>query len=528
MIKVLVSDNLSPKGIELFEATGKIKVDVKTGLSPEELKAIISEYDGLVIRSATKVTEDLLSAAKKLKVVGRAGIGLDNVDIGAATKRGIAVMNTPDGNTITTAEHTISLLLALSRNIPQATASLKAGKWEKKKFQGKEIFGKTLGIIGLGKIGRIVADRATGLKMKVIGFDPYITQEAVKPLGIELVDMDDLLARSDYITVHTPRTSETLGLINKEAFSKMKDGVMVINCARGGIVDEEALYDALTSGKVAGAALDVFSEEPPPPDFPLLKLDNVICTPHLGASTAEAQEKVAVAVANQMIDYLLNGVVRNAVNMPSVPAEILSMIQPYLTLGEKIGEFQSQLISEPVKEVIIEYVGDVAQKECAPITISILKGLLTPIVRDDVNYVNAPILTKERGISVTESKRSEVEDYTNLIQVRTKTESGETTVAGTIFGKSDPRIVRINSFRLDAKPEGHLLLIHNEDRPGVIGFIGTVLGEYDVNIARMYVGQEEHAKKNVILLSTDQVVPQETIEKLKASPYIMSAQALEL
>jgi len=378
-MKILVSDNLSEKGVEIFKKAKGIQVDVKTGLTPDELKAIIKEYDGLVIRSATKVTAEIIEAADKLKVVGRAGIGLDNVDIPAASQRGIVVMNTPEGNTITTAEHAISLLLALARKIPQATASLKNQKWEKKKFQGKEIFNKTLGIIGLGKIGSIVADRAKGLKMQVIAYDPFIQQEILLTQGIEPVTLEELYQRADFITIHTPKTKETLGLINARAISKMKDGVMIVNASRGGIVDEKALYEGLKSGKVGGAALDVFETEPPGA-CPLFSLDNFVCTPHLGASTDEAQENVAVSVAEQIVDYLLHGVIKNAVNVPSVSANLLERIRPYLVLAERLGAFQSQILKGGLTEVSIEYLGEVAGYDTKPMTVSVLKGLLTPIL----------------------------------------------------------------------------------------------------------------------------------------------------
>ncbi|MDX1777804.1 MAG: phosphoglycerate dehydrogenase [Thermodesulfobacteriota bacterium] len=355
-MKVLVSDKLSPKGVAVFEKAEGISVDVKTGMSPDELKGVISEYDGLVIRSATKVTSEIIEAAQNMKVVGRAGSGLDNVDLPAASKKGIVVMNTPGGNTITTAEHALSMMLALSRKIPQATASMKSGKWEKKKFMGSEICNKTLGVVGIGLVGSVVADRANGLKMNVIAFDPYLSPERAEQLGVELVSMDELLKRSDYITIHVPKTNDTLNLIDEECFGKMKDGVLLINCARGGIVNEKALYDAINSGKVAGAALDVFDKEPPDPDNPLVGCEEVICTPHLGASTEEAQEKVAVAVAEQMVDYLLNGTIRNAANVPSVDSDVLATLKPYLNLAERLGAFQGQVVDGGLEELFVRMV----------------------------------------------------------------------------------------------------------------------------------------------------------------------------
>jgi D-3-phosphoglycerate dehydrogenase len=526
-MKVLVSDTMSEKGIDLFKKAKGITVDVKTGLPPEELKAIIKEYDGLAIRSATKVTAEIIGAAKKLKVIGRAGIGLDNVDIPAASQRGIVVMNTPEGNTITTAEHTISLMLAMARMIPQATASLKAQKWEKKKFQGREIYNKTLGIIGIGKIGGIVADRAKGLKMNVIAFDPFIQPETISKQGVEGVTLDELCRRADFITLHVPKTKDTLGFINAKAMAKMKKGVMLVNCSRGGVVDEQALVEALTSGQVAAAALDVFEKEPPG-DSPLMQLDNFICTPHLGASTKEAQENVALSVAEQNIDFLLNGVIKNAVNVPSVSAHLLEGVKPYLILAERLGAFQAQITEGGLTEVAIEYLGDVASFDTQPMTVSLLKGLLTPALRDAVNFVNAPLLAKERGIKVVESKSETADDFLNLITLKVKTQSMESTISGTLFGKSEPRIVRLNNFRLEALPEGHMLLITNVDRPGVIGAIATTLGKHNINIQRMHVGQEKDQGNNIILLSTDQILLPSVLKEVSGLPPVSSVQALEL
>jgi D-3-phosphoglycerate dehydrogenase len=436
-------------------------------------------------------------------------------------------MNTPEGNTVTTAEHTISLLLALARKIPQATASLKDRKWEKKKFQGKEIYNKTLGIIGLGKIGSIVADRAKGLKMQVITYDPFIQPEILLTQGIEPVSLEELYQRADFITIHTPKTKDTLGLINAGAISRMKDGVMIVNCSRGGIVDEKALFEGLKSGKVGGAALDVFETEPPG-ECPLLGLDNFICTPHLGASTMEAQENVALAVAEQMVDYLLHGVIKNAVNVPSVSANLLERVKPYLVLAERLGAFQSQILEGGMTEVTIEYRGEVAGYDTKPMTVSVLKGLLTPMLKDVVNFVNAPILAKDRGIRVMESKTDTADDFLNLITLKVKTQKMESSISGTLFGKYEPRIVRLNAFRLEAIPEGHMLLINNEDKPGVIGSIGMTLGKYGINIERMQVGQEKEKGGNIILLTTDQIVPDPALKELTSLPSVIKALPLEL
>lgn len=527
-MKVLVSDNLDERGVQLLKDEKDIDVDVKTGLSPEEQKAIIGDYDALIIRSATKVTEDLLNAAKRLKVVGRAGIGLDNVDIPAATKHGIVVMNTPGGNVVTTAEHTLSLMMALTRNIPQGTASLKAGRWDKNKLKGREIFNKTLGVIGFGNIGTIVADRARGLKMRVIIYDPNVTPERIEKAGFESVTLEELYNQSDYITIHVPKLKSTTRLINKEAFAQMKDGVMLICCARGGIVDEKDLYDAIKSGKVAGAALDVFETEPPG-SSPLFELDRVIATPHLGASTYEAQTNVAVAVAEQIIEFLKNNTIINAVNVPSVTGELLNKLRPFLTLADRIGCLLAQLSKGPLKEVAIEYTGNFLGLDMAPVTTAVLKGLLTPIVSDDVNSVNAPVLAKERGIKITETTSSESQDYTNLMTVKAITTEMTNTIAGTIFGKNDPRVVKINNFRLELiLKKGYLSLIHNLDKPGAIGSIGFTLGENNINIARMQVGQEEEGERNIIFLQTDTPIPDDVLEKLRALPLIKAVRTFEL
>ncbi|MFH2220463.1 MAG: phosphoglycerate dehydrogenase [Pseudomonadota bacterium] len=525
-MKVLVSDNLGEAGIKMFEAEEGIEVDVNTGLLPEALKEIIGDYDALVIRSATKVTEDLLGAAKRLKVVGRAGIGLDNVDIPAATKRGIIVMNTPGGNIITTAEHAISMLMALTRNIPEGTATLKAGRWDKKKLQGREVFNKTLGIIGFGKIGSIVAELARGMKMKVIAHDPYVTPEQIEKAGFEGVLLEDLYSRSDYITIHVPKFKSTIGMINKEAFDRMKDGVMIVNCARGGILNEADLYDAMKSGKVAGAALDVFETEPPGAS-PLFEFDRFVCTPHLGASTQEAQTKVAVDVAGQIIDFLKHGTIMNAVNAPSVTGDLLRKLKPLLTLAGQIGRLQTQLIHGPIREVSIEYAGDFKGFDLSPVSTAVLRGLLAPVVSDDVNFVNAQVLAKERGIKVKETTSDATEEYVNLITVRVKTSDVTNTVSGTIFGKNQTRIVKINNFRLELIPEGHLALLYNLNKPGAIGSFSTLLGKHKINIDQMQVGKEETGKLNIIFLKTDVPLRDKVIEQLLDLPLVVSVTRLE-
>ena len=504
MKRILVSDNLAAEGIEIFRNTPGIEVDVRTKMTPDELKAVIGQYDGLVIRSATKVTQEVIERADKLAVVGRAGIGLDNVDIPAASKRGVVVMNTPGGNAVTTGEHTIAMMLSLVRQIPQATASMKAGKWEKNKFTGHEFLNKTLGIIGTGRVGSIVADRAQGLKMKVLAYDPFIAPEAAKQMGIVLASLDDIFCQADIITVHTPLTKETRGLINAAAFAKMKKGVYILNCARGGIINEQDLHDALVSGRVAGAALDVFEEEPAK-NTALIALDNVICTPHLGASTDEAQINVAIAIAEQVCAYLTTGEIRSAVNFPSVSAELLAVIRPYLNLAEKLGKFEAQLVTGAIKEIVIEYSGEILKYNVAPITISLLKGLLTPILNESVNYINAPLIAKERGINVVEAKSSELKDYTSMISLTVRTAKGESYAAGTIFGRQEPRIVRINRFTVEVIPEGRMFVMFNHDKPGVIGNIGTTLGENGVNISRLHLSRAQIEGKAMVVLSTDSV-----------------------
>jgi D-3-phosphoglycerate dehydrogenase len=419
------------------------------------------------------------------------------------------------------------MMMALSRNVPQATASLKEGKWEKKKLQGRELYNKTLGLIGAGKIGRIVADRAKGMKMKVIVYDPYIKPEAIEKLDLEPVSFDELLQRADYITVHTPKIDETIDLINKDVLAKMKKGAMLINCARGGIVNEDDLYNALESGHLAGAALDVFSTEPPG-EIKLMNLPNFICTPHLGAYTREAQDNVALDVAEQIVAYLLHGTVKNAVNVPSIGPELMSILRPYAILAEKMGSLQTQLTESGVVEVQINYSGKVTEYDTTPLTTAMLKGLLTPILKDDVNFVNAPIIASERGIKVVESKTSTSEDFASLIMLKVKSLEGENIVSGTIFGKTMPRILRINNFYLEAIPEGHILLFHNQDVPGVIGRIGMTLGEHGVNIGRMQGGQERVEKQNVVLLTTNVSVNDDILEELRGLEHVFSARRIEL
>ncbi len=525
-MKVLVSDKLSPKGVEILKKAG-LHVDVRTGMSPEELLAAIGDYHGLIIRSATRVTADVIERAKNLKVIGRAGSGLDNVDKAAATKKGIVVMNTPGGNTITTAEHTLALLFALARQVPQASASMKAHQWEKKKFMGVELFNKTLGIVGIGNIGGQVAKRALGLEMNVIAYDPFLSEERAKETGVEKVSLDELFERADFITIHTPLTPETKNLISAGSIKKMKDGVRIINCARGGIVNEKDLAEALKSGKVAGAALDVFEKEPIE-DYSLIELENVIGTPHLGAATAEAQENVATAIAEQIADYLVRGTIRNAVNFPSIPAEQVPRLSPYLTLAEKMGSFAAQVIEGGITEVTIEYRGEAMELNTAPVTIAALKGLLTPILEETVNFVNAPIIAKERGIEVRELKSADSGDYQSMLTLRVRAKDKESALAGTLFSRKDPRIVQVDNFPVEIIPEGNLLFVSNNDRPGVIGNIGSLLGRHDINIARMHFGRESAGGRAISVVAIDAPVTPELLSEIRNQPNILSVRQVYL
>ncbi len=527
-MKVLISDSLSNRGVEILKKAG-LEVDVKTGLKPEELKAEIGKYDALVVRSATKATAEIIEAAKKLKVIGRAGSGLDNVDKAAATKRGIVVMNTPGGNTVTTAEHTVALLFSMARQIPQATASMKQGKWEKKKFMGVELYNKNLGVMGLGNIGSHVAKIAQGVGMNVLAYDPYLSEEKAKALGIKAVTLDELIKNADFITIHTPMTNETRHVINAERIAMMRDGVRIINAARGGIIDEKALYDAIKSGKVAGAALDVFEKEPADPtNCPLLELENVVCSPHLGASTEEAQENVATAIAEQIVDYLVHGTIRHAVNFPSVPADVLPRLQPYITLGERLGGFLSQTLEGGINGVTVEYRGEVAELVLAPITAAVLKGILTPILEETVNFVNAPLIAKERGIEVKEITTGDAGDYHSMLVVRVKVDSKENMAAGVLYGKKDPRIIKIDEFTVEVVPEGEMLVVLNVDKPGVIGNIGTLLGKNNINIARMQFGRERSGGNAISVVSVDATVSKEILGEIKKLPNVLSVKQIHL
>lgn len=526
--KVLISDSLSKEAVDILEKEKELKIDVNTKLAPDDLKKIIKDYDALIVRSSTKVTKDVIAAASKLKIIGRAGVGLDNVDVNAASKKGIIVVNTPGGNTISTAEHAFSLMLALSRNIPQADLSTKKGEWERKKFMGVELYGKTLGIIGLGRIGSEVARRALSFEMRVLAYDPYLSVEKAKELGIEPVDLAALLKRADYITVHTPLTDETKHIISDKEFGLMKKGVRVINCARGGIIDEDALVRALESGRVAGAALDVYEKEPLPKDSKLLKMDKIALTPHLGASTEEAQVNVAIDIANTVRDALLGRGIKNAVNAPCVDPEICKVIDPYLKLVEAIGSMHAQIADGHIKRVKIRYVGDILKYDLSPFTVSLMKGMLTPILQETVNFVNALVIAKERGINMIETKTAEVQDFASLISVEVETDKDKNSITGTLFTKVDPRIVKINEFYVDSVPEGNMLVIFNKDVPGIIGTIGSILGDNKINIAGMSFGREAKGGRAITVLNIDSAVPKKVLDEIKRAKNIQEVKLVKL
>ncbi len=525
MPKVLISDALSAAAVQIFKDRG-IEVDFQPALGKdkEKLAAAVGDFDGLAIRSATKVTAKILEHAKNLKVIGRAGIGVDNVDIPAATARGIIVMNTPFGNSITTAEHAISLMLALARQIPEADASTRAGKWEKNKFMGVEIFGKTLGVIGCGNIGSIVADRALGLKMKVIAYDPFVSADRATDLGVEKVELDELFRRADFITLHTPLTEKTRSIVNADAIKTMKKGARIINCARGGLVDEAALHEALKNGQVAGAAFDVFATEPAT-ENPLFSLPNVVCTPHLGASTSEAQENVALQIAEQMSDYLLRGAITNAVNFPSISAEEAPKLKPFVALAERLGSFAGQLTETGISKVQIAYEGAVAQMNTKALTSAALAGLLRPML-GEVNVVSAPVAAKERGIVVEEITREMPEDYESLITVNVTTERQSRHVSGTVFADGRPRIVNIKGIRMDAEFGPSMIYITNLDKPGFIGKFSSTLGEAGINIATFHVGRDAPGGNAVALIEIDGELPETLLAKVRALPQVQSAKPL--
>lgn len=526
--KILVADPISERGVSELAEGGLLDVTVKTGLKEDQLLEIIGEYSGLVVRSQTEVTPRLIDAAKNLKVIGRAGVGVDNVDVEAATKRGIIVMNTPGGNTISTAEHAFSLMMSLARNIPAADASVRSGKWDRKAFQGVELYGKTLAILGMGRIGAEVARRAIAFGMRVLAYDPYLSQSRARSLQVELVDrLDEIVPQADFITLHMPLTAETTHMLNAERLAKAKKGVRIVNCARGGLIDEAALFEALKTKHVAAAALDVFEVEPPVADYPLRSLANVVFTPHLGASTAEAQENVGIEVAQQIRAALLSGEIRNAVNMPSVDAKTMALLGPHMGLGEKLGHFLSQIAAKRCDSLNVNYQGKLYDTDTTPITRAILTSFLKQAGGDEVNIVNAPTFAQNLGLKLSESRESSVAEFSELIELTATGEGGWVSVAATFFG-SAPRIVKINGRHVEARPEGVLFLFENRDRPGIVGHVGTLFGKHNVNIASMSLSRNEEGGRALTVLNLDSVPGEALLQDLLAMDDIFAVQTVQL
>jgi D-3-phosphoglycerate dehydrogenase len=527
MFKVLISDPLSEYGIQKLLDAPDVEVTQRTNLSPSDLLEVIGEYDALLVRSQTQVTAEVIAAGKRLKAIGRAGVGVDNIDLNAATQAGVVVINAPDGNTISTAEHSFAMLMAVARNIPQAHKKLTDGIWDRKSFQGVELNNKVLGIIGFGRIGSEVAKRAKAFHMHVLAYDPFLTEERAQKFGVTSASIDEIVEQADFITVHTPLTKETRHLISSRQFAKMKSGVRIINCARGGIIDEKALYEAILTGKVAGAALDVFEQEPPV-DNPLIGLPQVVVTPHLGASTVEAQENVAIDVSEELLKVLRGEPFKNAVNLPAIPAHVLERVQPYFTLAEKLGNFLAQVTVGSVQEIAITYSGELAEVDTSPLTRTVLKGALSFRLGEEVNYVNAPLLAKTREISVIEQKSSQTKGFTNLLTVSLKTNLETRTVSGTRLNGYGSRIVKIDDFAIDVAPEGHLLFVHHHDRPGVIGRVGTILGTNEVNIATMQVGRRDVGGEAIMMLAVDKPLTAELLDTIGELAEIKSVTQIDL
>jgi D-3-phosphoglycerate dehydrogenase/(S)-sulfolactate dehydrogenase len=525
-MRILISDDLSPEAKTILEKIPGATVDFKVGMKPAELREVIGGYDALAVRSATKVTADILAAAPKLKVIGRAGTGVDNIDLAAATRRGVVVMNAPGGNSVSVAEHTLALLLALARSVADASASTRAGKWEKKKFSsGRELLGKTLAVVGTGNIGALVVQRAKAFGMKVIAYDPFLSEEAAIKMGVELVSLPEIFVRADAITLHVPLTEQTKNMIGAPQLALMKPGVLLVNCARGGLVDEKAVAEALKAKKVGGAALDVFETEPPSAENPLFACENFIATPHLGGSTEDAQANVAVIVCESMVEYLTTGTIRNAVNVPSVSGEVLDRMGPYLKLAEKLGAFAGQLATNrecgAPEAIEIAYAGEVAQHPSAPLTAAVLKGVLGTFLAEPVNEVSAPALARERGLSIKEVKTSDTPDFASLVTLKLRCGKQLTTdVSGTIVGKRDPRLVRVDNFELEAIPEGPIIVMHNADAPGVIGNVGHTLGEAQVNIAQFALARDKQRGEALALVNVDSAASPEVIAKLRKLPNV--------
>jgi D-3-phosphoglycerate dehydrogenase len=528
-MKVLVCDPIAKRGVELLQQTPGLTVEVRHGLKGADLLAAVADVEAIAVRSETKITREVIAAAKKLRVVGRAGVGVDNVDVEAATERGVIVMNTPGGNTISTAEHSLSMMMALARNIPQACATLKAGKWDRKSFQGVELYNKTLGIIGTGRIGGEVARRAVAFGMRVLAYDPYLTISRAKALQVEMVELDEIFTQADFITVHTPLTDQTRGIVNKAAFEKMKKGVRIINCARGGLVNEADLVEAVQSGKVAGAAFDVFETEPLPADSPLLKLPNVVVTPHLGASTSEAQESVGIEIAQAIAEVLAGGGIRNAVNMPSLDAKTLAVLRPYIDFAEKIGRLLAQVGPRRCEKLVVHYAGRVSEMDTNPISRSVLVGFLRSAEGREVNFVNAPIIATTIGLKVEETRSSAQSDYAELITVESYAEGQRASVSGTFYGSlNNPRIVRLNDVPVESVPSGVLFIMQNKDRPGVVGWIGTVMGKHKVNIAQMTLGRDKQGGTALTILNLDSEPSEAALAEIKADKDIYGVTVAKL
>jgi D-3-phosphoglycerate dehydrogenase len=527
-MKILVSDKFSREGLEVLEQAEGLTLDYQPGLSPEQLKEAIVDADALIVRGGTQMSEEVFLAARQLKVVGRAGVGTENMDLDAANRKGVIIMHTPFGSATTTAEHTIAMVLSLARQIPSASHSTKEGNWESDRFLGVEVSGKTIGVIGAGKIGRLVVERVLALKMIPIVFDPYLAKETIRMLGAEQVEFQDLLTRADFITLHTPYNNDTANLLNEETLAKTKPGCRIINCATGGLIDEEALAAAIRSGHIAGAAIDVFTKEPPGMDNPLLGLEPVICTPHLRTATMDAQVNVTVQVARQVVDFLQRGIIVNAINVPSISADLLSTLRPYIDLAERLGSFLTQLYAKGLEEARLEFAGSVTNFPVEPLTMAALKGLLAPMVGPEVNYINAPHLARERRIRVTETRSQRTEGFASMIRLTILGTDGEHSVCGALFGKQDYRIVSVNGFNVEAVPHGHLLVLFNEDRPGIIGFIGQVLGDAGINIAGMNLSRQAINGLAVSLINVDSPIPDDVLDKLRAHPHIPDAQQIVL
>jgi len=527
-MKVLVSDKFPTEGLKVLEQAEDIELDYQPGLSSEQLLQAVAEADALIVRSGTLVTEEVFQTATRLKVVGRAGVGTSNLDLDAANRKGVVIMHTPFGSTTTTAEHTIAMIFALARRIPSANQSTKSGHWETENFLGVEVAGKVLGVLGAGKIGRLVIERAIALKMKPIVYDPYLTEDTVRLLGAEQVEFDDLLKRSDFLTLHTPRNPETVNILNRESLARTKPGCHIINCATGGLVDELALAEAIRDGHIAGAAIDVFDKEPPAKDNPLLGLDQVICTPHLRTATRDAQVNVTVQVASQVVEFLQRGIIVNAVNVPSISADLLATLRPHLDLAERLGSFQAQLYGKGLEEIRLEYAGTVTNNPTEPLTMAALKGILEPMIGPEANYINAPHLARERNIRITETRSQSTRGFSSMIRLTVVGSDGEHSVCGAMFSEGDCRIVRVNGCNVEAIPKGHILVLFNEDRPGIIGFIGQVLGDAAINIAGMNLTRQSVDGRAVSLINVDSCIPDETLEKLRAHPHIVAANQIVL